>query len=111
MKKKTTKAKKKKEEEEKKKTKEKKKKEKKKKRMKKKGQELTKPGSVMASETGVDACVSCPRLARRARHPVRSRRVPLNTDTVLFFFFFFTLVTCPRRSLSLKLSETRVYEP
>jgi len=28
-----------------------------------------------------------------------------------FFFFFFTLVTCPRRSLSLKLSETRVYEP
>ena len=28
-----------------------------------------------------------------------------------FFFFFFTLVTGPRRSLSLKLSETRVYEP
>ena len=27
------------------------------------------------------------------------------------FFFFFTLVTCPRRSLSLKLSDTRVYEP
>jgi len=29
----------------------------------------------------------------------------------LFFFFFFTLVTGPRRSLSLKLSDTRVYEP
>ena len=28
-----------------------------------------------------------------------------------FFFFFFTLVTGPRRSLSLKLSDTRVYEP
>ena len=29
----------------------------------------------------------------------------------LLFFFFFTLVTGPRRSLSLKLSDTRVYEP
>jgi len=28
---------------------------------------------------------------------------------VFFFFFFFTLVTGPRRSLSLKLSDTRVY--
>ena len=28
-----------------------------------------------------------------------------------FFFFFFTLVTGPRRSLSLRLSDTRVYEP
>jgi len=27
------------------------------------------------------------------------------------FFFFFTLVTGPRRSLSLKLSDTRVYAP
>jgi len=27
------------------------------------------------------------------------------------FFFFFTLVTGPRRSLSLKLSDTSVYEP
>ena len=26
-------------------------------------------------------------------------------------FFFFTLITGPRRSLSLKLSDTRVYEP
>jgi len=30
---------------------------------------------------------------------------------ILFFFFFFTLVTGPRRSLSLRLSDTRVYEP
>jgi len=29
----------------------------------------------------------------------------------LLFFFFFTLVTGPRRSLSLKLIDTRVYEP
>jgi len=28
-----------------------------------------------------------------------------------YFFFFFTLVTGRRRSLSLKLSDTRVYEP
>ena len=27
------------------------------------------------------------------------------------FFFFFTLVTGPRMSLSLKLSDTSVYEP
>jgi len=27
------------------------------------------------------------------------------------YFFFFTLVTGPRRSLSLKLNDTRVYEP
>jgi len=29
----------------------------------------------------------------------------------VFFFFFFTLVTGPRRSLSLELRDTRVYEP
>jgi len=28
-----------------------------------------------------------------------------------YFFFFFTLVTGPRRPLSRKLSDTRVYEP
>ena len=31
--------------------------------------------------------------------------------SVFFFFFFFTLVTGPRRALSLMLSDTRVYEP
>jgi len=30
---------------------------------------------------------------------------------LLFFFFFFTLVTGPSRSLSLKMSDTRVYGP
>ena len=29
----------------------------------------------------------------------------------LILFFFFTLVAGPRRSLSLKLSDTKVYEP
>jgi len=29
----------------------------------------------------------------------------------VLFFFFFALVTGPGRSLSLKLSDTRVYEP
>jgi len=34
-----------------------------------------------------------------------------NPCTCNFFFFFFTLVTGPRRSLSLKLSDARVCEP
>jgi len=45
--------------------------------------------------------------------PVRSfldRGFPTQPDTTTFFFFF-TLVTGPRRSLSVKLSDTRVYEP
>jgi len=32
-------------------------------------------------------------------------------EMVRCFFFFFTLVTGPRRSLILKLSDTKVYEP
>ena len=32
-------------------------------------------------------------------------------DLQVLLFFFFTLVTGPRRSLSLRLSDTRVYEP
>jgi len=36
---------------------------------------------------------------------------PSQQVTPSFFFFFFTLVTGPRRSLRLKLSDTRVYEP
>ena len=32
-------------------------------------------------------------------------------DGYVDVFFFFTLVTGPRRSLSLKMSDTRVYEP
>jgi len=35
---------------------------------------------------------------------------PLSLHTRVVFFFF-TLVTGPRRSLSLKLSDTKVYEP
>ena len=33
------------------------------------------------------------------------------SEYFFFFFFLFTLVTGPRRSLSLKLSDTSVYEP
>ena len=36
---------------------------------------------------------------------------PLCASSWLCFFFFFTLVTGPRRSLSLQLRDTRVYEP
>jgi len=32
-------------------------------------------------------------------------------EAINLFFFFFTLVTGPRRSLSLKMSDTRVCEP
>ena len=39
---------------------------------------------------------------------LRARNAP---RVVPCFFFFFTLVTGPRRSLSIKLSDTRVYEP
>ena len=54
--------------------------------------------------------VDCDALdALRPLHPVHlpSRRRSQRGA----FFFFFTLVTGPRRSLSLKLSDTRVYEP
>jgi len=40
--------------------------------------------------------------------------IPLNLSVLLLILrilFFFTLVTGPRRSLSLKMSDTRVYEP
>ena len=36
--------------------------------------------------------------------------VAVTRERRYFFFFFFTLVTGPSRSLSLKLSDTRVYE-
>jgi hypothetical protein len=37
--------------------------------------------------------------------------VPGTQHVNLGIFFFFTLVTGPRRSLSLTLNDTRVYEP
>ena len=42
-------------------------------------------------------------------HPTREEHALSPLETV--FFFFFTLVTGPSRSLRLKLSDTRVYEP
>jgi len=51
----------------------------------------------------------------RSRFPEPGSQPPLPVLWALVstqcFFFFFTLVTGPRRSLSLKLSDTRVYEP
>ena len=44
-------------------------------------------------------------------HAERVRALRRQADQVLFFFLFFTLVTGPRRSLILKLSDTRVYGP
>jgi len=43
------------------------------------------------------------------KHSLDSGQEP--TPCTIFFFFFFTLVTGSKRSLGLKLSDTRVYEP
>jgi len=42
---------------------------------------------------------------------MRATIVALNASLESYQVFFFTLVTGPRRSLSLKLSDTRVYAP
>ena len=49
--------------------------------------------------------------AGRELHDLEHRQIPLRTSAGASVFFFFTLVTGPSRSLSLKLSDTRVYEP
>ena len=43
--------------------------------------------------------------------PSQDGQTDAATARRFFFFFFFTLVTGPRRSSSLELSDTRVYEP
>ena len=43
--------------------------------------------------------------------PYTLHLTPCTLHPTPYFFFFFTLVTGPRRSLSLNLSHTRVYEP
>ena len=44
-------------------------------------------------------------------HALVGPRTQVSNTHGIFFFFFFTRVTGPRRSLSLKMSEIRVYEP
>ena len=51
------------------------------------------------------------RAAPRATRPVPQPFIHQPSTFFFFFFFFFTLVTRPRRSLSLRLSDARVYEP
>jgi len=46
-----------------------------------------------------------------AEHKADTLSFPGLGDLEVIIFFFFTLVTGPRRSLSLKLSDTRVYAP
>jgi len=46
---------------------------------------------------------------RERQHPAQTPFYVGGGDQEVFFFF--TLVTGPRRSLSLKLSDTKVYEP
>jgi len=58
-----------------------------------------------------------PATSWRLRHALRRRPAlspcvhPLILKSISLFFFFFTLVTGPRRSLSLELSDTGVCEP
>ena len=50
-------------------------------------------------------------VSRRSASP-KNRDVKTGFNALMkVCFFFFTLVTGPRRSLSLKLSDTKVYEP
>jgi len=65
-------------------------------------------------ETGAPDIISETRLASPSENRCSAKgggRLSRNTACFFFFFFFFTLVTGPRRSLGLKLSDTRVYEP
>jgi len=47
----------------------------------------------------------------RVKKKKKQREPSPGPHAICVFFFFFILVTGPRRSLSLKLSDTRVYEP
>ena len=61
-----------------------------------------------------DMCINyCQWATKRAVELIENNaRLPwASTQVPAFFFFFFTLVTGPRRSLRLKLSDTRVYAP
>ena len=51
------------------------------------------------------------RLLKNRLSAERSRQRKQVRHASPFFFFFVTLVTGPRKSLGLKLSDTRVYEP
>ena len=51
------------------------------------------------------------RRSRGRRRRAGSRGYRMGEVPLSVFFFFFTLVTGPRRSLSLNLSDARVYEP
>ena len=51
------------------------------------------------------------RSRRRGGRCQQALRLSYTTLFFSFFFCFFTLVTGPRRSLSLKLSDTKIYEP
>ena len=66
---------------------------------------ITHPISISICVGWVDRNVPQHRFLRKGR--VVPRALPCST-AVGSFFFFFTLVTGPRRSLSLKLSDTRV---
>ena len=64
----------------------------------------------MAIESHPECQMPCWR--GHAERDQSSRLLLLNcTQRLLLLFFSFTLVTCPRRSLSFTLSDTRVYEP
>ena len=61
-----------------------------------------------AEQNPKDVDAQLGRAAFHAQHRDVDRAIDVINEVI---FFFFTLVTGPRRSLSLKLSDTRVYEP
>jgi len=68
--------------------------------------------AVAATEAaGVDAVLAVEEEVRVAKGELEEARRVAEEAREAQVFFFFTLVAGPRRSLSLKLSDTRVYEP
>ena len=71
------------------------------------------PHKSLASPLAHDASLASGALATESSssHSFTIRRACFRVEGLGFLLFFFTLVTGPRRSLRLKLSDARVYEP
>ena len=73
----------------------------------------TRPGSLMSTFIDFDLHVQFIQDSSSRHKTLRLKfaLVAWRGQLSVFFFFFFTLVTGPRRSLSLNLGDTQVYEP
>jgi len=68
-------------------------------------------GVGVSYERGTRVCTSTEAVPERPALSCALRAGGCAHPLHVIFFFFVTLVTGPRRSLSLKLRDTRVYEP